>query len=431
MVSAVQMNGKSSCFDILFSDANYSFLTVFLGTKALREFSLKQNAQSGGNVHVGQLRIAVVHAHPLERYPPATNAIDFFGSRQRLEVLVVSVEAPSNISVYLNSACQIHRIPFRDPNAGSVRNAVRGFHWHWKAAKLVASWKPDVIFYWDPQSALACYLCLRLMGCKAALFVHHHEYHAPDDFLRVGMRIARIGHYFERRSLFTRARWVSQTNGERMRLLRLDVPGLTDEQTRVMPNYPPKAWIEQCRSDRKNRQGDTLRLVYVGSLSLEDTFIGPLVNWLVAHPDAGLTLDIFTNNCKQQTLQFLRAAAGTTVRLHESGVDYQQIPDVLADFDVGVVLYRCNTTNYVYNASNKLFEYLMCGLDVWYPPTMLGVKPYARDDAWPRVIEVDFDHMDQLSLTTLRSRESLPHVPWVESCESQLEILEAEMRACL
>ncbi len=376
----------------------------------------------------GQLRIAVVHAHPLERYPPVTNAIDFFGSRHSTDVLVVSVEAPSNISVYVNAACKIHRIPFRDPDASSASNAVRGFYWHWKAARIMASWKPNVIFYLDPQSALACYLCLRWMGCKAALFVHHHEYHAPEDFLRVGMRTARIGHYFERRWLFPRASWISQTNAERMRLLRRDVPGLTDEQTRVMPNYPPKAWIKRCQSEWTNRQGANLRLVYVGSLSLEDTFIGPLVSWLLAHPDARVTLDVFTNNCEQRTLQFLRDADGTIVRLHEAGVDYQQIPDVLADFDVGVVLYRCRTVNYQYNASNKLFEYLICGLDVWYPPTMRGVKPYARDDAWPRVIEVDFENLDALDLDVVRSRKGLPHVPWVESCESQLAILEKEMR---
>ena len=376
----------------------------------------------------GRLKIAVVHAHPLERYPPATNAIDYFGRRQGTDVLVVSVESPSNISTYLNPACEIHRIPFRDPSASSVSNAVQGFLWHWKAARIMASWKPDVIFYWDPQSALACYLCLRWMGCKAALFVHHHEYHAPQDFHRVGMRTARIGHYFERRWLFPRASWISQTNAERMRLLHRDVPSLTDEQSRVMPNYPPKAWIERCCSELTSRRGDTLRLVYVGSLSLEDTFIGPLVDWLLAHPTAGVTLDVFTNNCEQRTLQFLRDANGAIIRLHEAGVDYQEIPDVLADFDVGVVLYRCNTTNYVYNASNKLFEYLTCGLDVWYPPPMLGVKPYARYNAWPRVVEVDFEDLDNLDLNKLRSRDGLPNVPWTETCESQLAILEAEMR---
>ncbi len=376
----------------------------------------------------GRLRFALVHAHPLERYPPVANAIDYFAGRQSTEVLVVSVEAPSNISTYLNPACEIHRIPFRDPSASSVSNAVRGFLWHWKAARIMASWKPDVIFYWDPHAALACYLCLRWMGCKAALFVHHHEYHAPEDFNRVGMRTARIGHYFERTWLFPRASWISQTNIQRMRLFRQDVSGLKDEQTRVMPNYPPGSWTTRVRKPWIDRQIQPLRLVYVGSLSLADTFIGPLVEWLVAHSEADITLDIFTNNCEPGTLAYLRALDSAIVQLHEAGIEYQQIPDVLANFDAGLVLYRCRTVNYQYNASNKLFEYLACGLDVWFPPSMLGVKPYARDLAWPRVIEVDFENLDALDLGVVRSRAGLPHVPWAETCESQLEILEDAMR---
>ena len=374
------------------------------------------------------MRIAIVHVHPLERYPPVTNAIDFLAGRRESNVLVVTVDSPPNILRYENSNCRIHRTSFRKPSTSSLSNAVRGVLWHWKAAWVVASWKPDVILYWDPQSALACYFCLRWMGCKARLFIHHHEYHAPEDFRRAGMRIARIGHYFERHWLFRRAVWISQTNIQRMRLFRQDVSGLTDDQTRVMPNYPPDSWIAHVQKPWIDRQTQPFRLVYVGSLSLADTFIGPLVDWLVAHPGADITLDIFTNNCEPVTLSYLRAVDSAVVRLHEAGIEYQQIPDVLANFDAGLVLYRCRTVNYQYNASNKLFEYLACGLDVWFPPAMLGVKPYARDLAWPRVIEVDFENLDALDLGVVRSRVGLPHVPWAETCESQLEILEDAMR---
>jgi hypothetical protein len=163
-------------------------------------------------------------------------------------------------------------------------------------------------------------------------------------------------------------------------------------------------------------------------VSLHDTFIGPLVEWLQANPTMRIQLDVFAYNTDPTTREFLRKADGEIVRFHDCGVDYDELPVLLRQFDVGVILYRCRTVNYQYNASNKLFEYLMCGLDVWYPPTMIGVKAYARDDVWPRVIEVDFEDMDNLNLEKLRSRGSLPNVPWTESCESQLAILEAEMR---
>jgi hypothetical protein len=60
------------------------------------------------------------------------------------------------------------------------------------------------------------------------------------------------------------------------------------------------------------------------------------------------------------------------------------LPQVLSQYDVGLILYRCRTLNFVYNATNKLFEYLVCGLDVWYPPCMLGLKTYARSTIAPR-----------------------------------------------
>ena len=171
-----------------------------------------------------------------------------------------------------------------------------------------------------------------------------------------------------------------------------------------------------------------VRLVYVGSVSLHDTFIGPLVEWLLANPTMRIQLDVFAYNTDPTTREFLRKADGEIVRFHDRGVVYDELPVLLRQFDVGVILYRCRTVNYQYNASNKLFEYLMCGLDVWYPPTMIGVKAYARDDVWPRVIEVDFEYLDGIDVGKLRSRDGLPNKPWTETCESQLAVLEAEMR---
>ena len=373
-------------------------------------------------------RVAVVHVPPLERYPPVMNALNFFGQQPDLEVTAISAETPPNQKPFESEAIRIHRIRLHDAKASKVKNALHAFRWHWSAARILASWQPDVILYWDPQSALACYLCLRWMSCRAKLFVHHHEYHSPEDLRRPGMRVARVGHFFERKWLFRNAIWVSQTNPERMKRFRQDVPNLVDQQARILPNYPPASWSKAPRTEWGGCPAETLRLVYVGSLSLNDTFIGPLVDWLIDHPAAGMTLDIFTNNCEQKTLEFLKNASGSIVRVHERGVEYERIPDVLAEFDVGLVLYRCRTVNYQFNASNKLFEYLMCDLDVWYPPVMLGVKPFARLDTFPRVIEVDFEDLDTLDVDVARSRKGLREEPWTETCESQLELLATEMR---
>lgn len=51
----------------------------------------------------------------------------------------------------------------------------------------------------------------------------------------------------------------------------------------------------------------------------------------------------------------------------DSGINYSDLPGVIRAYDVGVILYNGHIANYVFNAPNKLFEYLACGLDVWSP----------------------------------------------------------------
>ena len=166
-----------------------------------------------------------------------------------------------------------------------------------------------------------------------------------------------------------------------------------------------------------------LRMVYVGSVSLHDTWIGPLVEWLNSPANSGCTLDVFCYNLDPTTRSFLQKQSSQAVRFHGAGADYDQLPQLLPKFDVGLILYRCNTVNFVWNASNKLFEYLMCGLDVWYPSCMLGVRPYARSDAAPRVLETDFEKLGQLNLAERRDRAGLSWQPWTTTCEDALEPL--------
>ena len=387
------------------------------------------------------IKIAILHQLPLEYYPPVTNAIRYFSERDDLRVLVVSSENEKERPAYINDRVDLKRFRVGKRTDSMLQRWRHSLFWHWRAAEALAEFDPDVVLYFEPHSALAATIYYRWLRSSSRLFIHHHEYYTPSDYRQPGNRLTRINHFFERRALLPRADWVSQTNPDRLRFFQADHPEVPAEKLHVLPNYPPQSWIAESNQSVKRNMNQSLsnsptgkssrqqvRLVYVGSVSLHDTYIGPLVDWLLANPTFGLTLDVFAYNTDPATRKFLQTANGDVVRFHERGIDYEQLPFLLRQFDVGIILYRCRTVNYQYNASNKLFEYLTCGLDVWYPPTMLGVKPYARDDAWPRVIEVDFENLNALDLNTARSRDGLSHVPWTETCESELAILEAEMR---
>jgi hypothetical protein len=94
-------------------------------------------------------------------------------------------------------------------------------------------------------------------------------------------------------------------------------------------------------------------------------------------------------------------------------------------------MYRGNTRNYIYNETNKLFEYLACGLDVWYPKQMLGIKPHARTDIAPRIIELDFERLQDIQMAELRERSGLKFQPFDHRCEDVLSELKGAMLASL
>jgi hypothetical protein len=376
------------------------------------------------------MKIGVLHQLPLEYYPPIANALEYFSQSADVCVQVISSENEKGREPYCNPRIEIRRLRFArrgDRLPVRWRNALA---WHWQAARALKQFQPDVILYYEPHSALAVYLYYFWFGGTARLFIHHHEYYTPQDYRQPGNRLTRLSHFVEKQFLYSRAAWISQTNSDRLRFFQADHPKIRPEQLHVFANYPPASWGQRKEhSSRSRLEGESpLRLVYVGSVSLHDTYIGPLVEWLVAHPEAQVQLDVFAYNCDSATADFLRKASGDVVRFHEAGVAYQDLPQLLRKFDVGVILYRCNTINFQYNASNKLFEYLTCGLDVWYPGTMLGVKPFARSEFYPRVVEVDFENMDLLDLAKMRTRNGLLESPWRESCEGELAKLEAVMR---
>lgn len=52
-------------------------------------------------------------------------------------------------------------------------------------------------------------------------------------------------------------------------------------------------------------------------------------------------------------------------------IDYYELPKELIKYDIGLVLYKGHIPNYIYNVPNKVYEYLACGLQVWYSKDLL------------------------------------------------------------
>lgn len=376
-----------------------------------------------------KLRIAVLHWFPVEQYPPTMNLLNYFGSVQELEVLTCSTHNDRGFNPYAHPDITLYRRNFPGRRLSRMRRVWRFIAFPGLVFLRLLRFRPHVLLYIEPHSSFPAFLyCLINRRCR--LFIHNHEYHESTEFLQPGMRLVRWHHALEQKYLFQRATWISQTNADRMRMFCEDHPKMDRSKLHVLSNLPPASWPKTTEPTWIAYPQDTLKLLYVGSVSLHDTFITELVEWLRRQPDGQLSLDVYSTNCDAAAQDFLNRSARPNLRFHSEGISYDRLPGVLPEFHVGLILYKANTTNYVYNETNKLFEYLACGLDVWYPRQMLGIRPHVRTDVAPRVVEMDFERLDEIPLAELRIRSGLKFDPFDRRCEDVLcELKQAMMAA--
>ena len=94
---------------------------------------------------------------------------------------------------------------------------------------------------------------------------------------------------------------------------------------------------------------------------------------------------------------------------------------ILKNYDIGVILYKGHISNYVYNAPNKLFEYLACGLDVWLPKKMTGSLEYVTVATFPKILALDFLNLQLFNLHKAINRDGCFYQKNSFFCESVLK----------
>jgi hypothetical protein len=335
------------------------------------------------------MKLAYVHVLPLEYYPPATNALAHFSRQAGWEVRAWSSRNMRGVERWSHPAVVVSRPDQARPNAAIPRRAAGYAAWHVRTATELSRWKPDVILAVEPHSTLAVWLYYSVFRGTAPLFIHNHEYYSEDDYRAPGMRLLRMTRRLDRDTLLGRAVWVSETNPKRLEMLERAHPEIRSGAGRVLPNYPPEEWIARGSTTVAHRDGQPTRFIYVGSASFEDAFIREAVEWAAAHPEA-VSLHVTGDNVASNVWDWIESLAAANVTVERRGVQYDRLPELLAQFDVGLVLYKGNTLNFVHNVPNKAMEYLACGLEVWYPSEMQGMRDFRALHPELRLVERDF-----------------------------------------
>jgi hypothetical protein len=337
-------------------------------------------------------KLAILHFNPLELYPPVMNLLRCLAAEpdQDLSVRVYSTRTDEEIPVL-----KIESARMRILRKGVMRTARGasgrlGLYARYYAAVTwdLFRWRPDTVLVFETLSFLPAYLYTSWLAPGSRLMIHYHEYMSPEDYAQ-GMKLNKWFHRLERRS-YPRTAWVSHTNEERMSRFLRDHAGLRIPHTFIVPNYTPADWV----LDHPRPMHDPLRIVYIGSLGLDSMYLKEFTEWVIAQKGK-VTWDLYALHVSDEVRSWLTGLDTGLIRFKGSCY-YYDLPAILPGYDVGVVLYKGIVPNHVYAVSNKVLEYIACGLDVWYAREMLGTDPYRTpDDVFPRIIPVDFTAMDR------------------------------------
>ena len=349
------------------------------------------------------MKIGYLHNLPLEYYPPATNFLDIAGSLKDVSVHAYSTTNRKDRATYSNVFVEITRRSSPNPSASSLWRLLVAMWWHVTTAISLWKTKPDIVFYVEPHSAIAAWIYFKLFRGNARLFIHHHELYEQVNFSRPGMRLPKLGRKLERSDLFQRAVWISQTNKDRIRLAQAELQDFTMGDWHILPNYPCRDWGRTSVLKEINHHRP-LRLVYVGSASFRDTYIREIVEWVANSPES-FSLHIVGYNVASEVWAWLDSKAFSNVSCNDRGCDYERLPNTLKQADVGLVLYKGTTSNFVYNVPNKVIEYLRCGLEVWYPKEMKSIRTFG-DEVLAPLTELDFTSLNNTQVAELHSRHN-------------------------
>ena len=364
-------------------------------------------------------KIFILHFNPIELYPPVQNVIHYAASHWTGNKIYIFTTTAGNLpfAQFATNASHIEiiRLGQSGPSLSAFKRYIGYLQFYLGTFWQLMIKRPSKVMYYETLSSYPVYLYKKWMNPKADVLIHYHEYSSPVEYQQ-GMRLIRYFHRLEK-WLYPKASWVSHTNDMRMERFEKDIAPSTVSNKHIFPNYPPRSWQRPV----KQHQNHPLRIVYVGALSLHTMYTKEFADW-VSKQQGAVTWDIYTANIKDDAKSYITALPSDHITLHD-GIQYQALPDVLSKFDVGVILYTGHIENYIYNAPNKLFEYLACGLDVWFPDVMTGSLPYITKGTYPKVIAVDFNQLSQSDYRNMADHTGLVYKEPVYFCEGLLESL--------
>jgi len=378
-------------------------------------------------------KLAILHYMPLEYYPPVTNLIDYLTNYHIDRFTEIKVYSNTNVSnrkeyEVINNVKSLTIFRSKFPKT-SDKNLMRMFKYlYFNLYTLLSLVKnqPDKLIYFESYSAWPVYIYTKNFNKNCKVFIHCHEYF-PKQWYQKNMKQVKYFHKLEKKLLYKKATWISQTNETRLKLFHNDHPYIKSEVLKIMPNYPPRSWQSQIANRKSQIANQTSqRLVYIGSLSLKNTYIKELCEWVIQQ-NGEVLFDIYSYNLDNETLTFLNNLKSDFISFFKNGIEYNNIPKVLGNYNVGVILYKPFSLNYINNVTNKFYEYYACGLDIWFSKSMKSTYQHISPETYPRVIPIDFTRLKYFNWQKAANKKGLQKNDETFYCEDVYEKLVEEL----
>lgn len=350
--------------------------------------------------------VIILHFNPLERYPPIINLINYLGQNSKKQFIVISTKERkiSKLLAYKNSSEHITIKRTTAVIPGSVFRVFSYVYFYSYCLYLLIRKQPCSVLYFETISGSPALIYKKIRGKKVKLFVHYHEYISLETY-RNNMRLVKIFHHLEQK-MYSSFNWISHTNEIRMGQFREDyqLQKVNNDLFHVMPNYPSKFWATKIEGNVKKEA--KIRMVYAGALGWDTMYLREIIEWVIEN-EKSLSIDIYAYNVDEKAAEYLRTVCSESVTFH-GGCSYEELPEILSKYNVGLVIYKTYSENFMQGISNKVYEYLACGLDVWFSKEITHTSTIARADAFPKIIAVDFGNLKEFNFHRAACRKGIP-----------------------
>jgi hypothetical protein len=302
-------------------------------------------------------KIAILHFNIIEKYPPVMNFIfDALEENPSQKIIVFTTKNTTSYTTPEFPNTKIYRF-------GTISNSpvkrYASYVWFNLVSSIVLLMnRVEKITVFETLSIFPFWLVCRIDKSKKG-HIHFHEYISEPE-RSVSSAYMKILFYLEDQLLKKYS--CSQTNEDRKQLFIKDKSFLKSEMVEVRPNMPPKSWWNQYGQFKKKNTYKKIKLVYVGACDNQTMYVKEVLDWVITNQNK-LELTIISQELDEQTRGLIASYAISSIKVMEP-IDYYELPKVLVNYDLGLVLYKGVIDNHKFSVPNKVYEYLACGLGV-------------------------------------------------------------------